>query len=89
MCGERITERDIHINGTNFMWDEPVIGDRTANRLDIVLHGKEEETSLLIDIAIRYDSEVDTIENEKLSKYKDLEIENNMMWKCGLKICQL
>jgi hypothetical protein len=36
------------------------------------LHDKE-ETCLLIDIAIPFDSNVYTKENEKLSKYKDLE----------------
>ena len=65
------------------MWDELVITDRIilANRPDIVLHGKEEKTSLLIDIAIRDDSKVDTRETEKLSIYKDREIEVSMTWK--------
>ena len=74
---------------TNFMWDEPVIRDRTANRLDILLHGREVKTSLLIDIAVRYDSKFNTKQNEKLSKYKDQETEISRMWKCGLKLCRL
>jgi hypothetical protein len=85
MCSEHITERGIHINGTNFVWDEPVIRDRTANRHDIALHGKEEKTCLLIDVATRDDSKVDTKGNENLSKYKGREIEVSMMWKVRTK----
>jgi hypothetical protein len=65
------------------MWDEPFVTDRKilTNRPDIVLHGKDEKTCLLIDIAIPDDSNVKTKETEKLNKYKDREIEVNRMWK--------
>jgi len=70
------------------MWDVPVIRDWTvlANRPDTVLHDNKEKTSLLIDIAIPDKSEVNTKEIEKLSKYKDLEIEVNRMWEVRTKI---
>ena len=70
------------------MWDVKVITRRTilANRLERVLRGKEEKTCLLIDIATPDDSNVNTKENEKLSKYKDLEIEVSRMWKLRTKI---
>jgi hypothetical protein len=42
---------------------------------------KKEKTYLLIDIAIPDDSNVNTEETEKLSKYKDLEIEISRIWK--------
>jgi len=52
----------------------PVITGRTilANWPGIALHDKNEKTCLLIDIAIHDDSNVNTKETEKLSKYKDL-----------------
>jgi hypothetical protein len=58
------------------MWDVPVITDGTilADRPDVELHGKQEKTCLLIDIALLVDSNVNTKETEKLSRYKHLEI---------------
>jgi hypothetical protein len=67
------------------MLDEPVIRDRNANRLDILLHFKEEKTCLLIDIAKRYDSKFDPQKTEKLSKYKDREFEASRMSKVRAK----
>jgi glutamyl-tRNA reductase len=59
------------------MWDIPVITDRTipANRADVALHDKKENTCLLIDIATPDDSNFNTKETEEPSKYKDLETE--------------
>jgi hypothetical protein len=44
------------------MWDIPVITDRKilANRPDVVLHDKTENTCLLIGIAIPSDSKINT-----------------------------
>jgi hypothetical protein len=65
------------------MWDLPVVTDQTviANRPDIVLHRKGEKACPLIDIAILDDSNINTKETEKLSKYKDLENEVSRTWK--------
>ena len=51
---ERIPERVINVSGTVIMWDVAAVTDRTilANRHDILLHDKEENTCLLIDVAI-------------------------------------
>jgi hypothetical protein len=70
------------------MWDVPVFTDRTimAYRPDRVLHDKKGKTSLLIDIATPDGSNVNRKEIEKLSKYKDLEIEVSRMWKVRTKI---
>jgi len=59
------------------MWDIQVITDRTipANRTDVALHDKEENTCLLIDIDTPDVSNFNTKETEKLSKCKDLDIE--------------
>jgi len=63
------------------MWDIPVIKDQTilANRPDIVMHDTKEKTCLLINIPIPDDSNGNTNENDKLSKYKDLEIKVRKM----------
>jgi hypothetical protein len=63
------------------MWDIRVITDRTipANRPDVALHDKKENTCLLIDIATPSDSNINTKDTEKLSKYKDLDIEVSRM----------
>jgi hypothetical protein len=64
------------------MWVLVVIRDGTvlAHRSDTVLHDVKEKTCLLIDIATPYDSNINTKEAEKLSKYKDLEIEVSRKW---------
>jgi hypothetical protein len=57
-----IPERVINVNGTAFVWDVPVITDRTIleNRLDIVLRDKIEKTCLLNDIHTPDDSNLNT-----------------------------
>jgi len=74
-------ERAINYNGTSTVWDVPVVIDRTilANRPDVVLHDKTEKTCLLIDVAISVDTKINTKGTEKLSKYKDLEIDVSRM----------
>ena len=47
---------------------------------------KKEKICLLIDIAIPDDSKVNTKETEKVSKYKDLEIEVSRVWNVRTKI---
>ena len=70
------------------MWDVLVntYGTVLTNRPDTVLHDRKEKTCLLIDIAITDDSDVNTKETEKLSKYKDPETEVRRMWKGRAKI---
>ena len=68
---ERIPERAINVNGTSINWDVLVITDWKilTNWPYTVLHDKKEKTCLLIVIAIPDDSNVNTKETEKLSKY--------------------
>ena len=72
------------------MWDVPVIVDRTilANRPDIVLNDKREETCLLVDMATPMIQTLTKKETEKRNKYKDLEIEVSGMWKVRAKTAQ-
>ena len=58
-------------------------GTVAANRPDIVLKSKKDKTCLLIDMTIPLDTNTSVKTTEKLTKYKDLEIEVERMW--GLK----
>jgi hypothetical protein len=83
-----IPEMVLNANGATIMWDVPVITDSTivANRPDIVLSDKIEKNCLLNEMAMPNDSNINTKENEKLSKYKDLEIAVKRMWKARTKV---
>jgi len=72
---EHIPEGVKSVNGTTIMWYVPVIRNQTilVNRPGVVLHDKTEETYLLVDVAIPDDSDGNTKETEKLSKYEDQE----------------
>jgi len=67
------------------LWDTTINTDRAikANRPDIVLKCKDQKSCLLIDVSIPTDRNTSIKVMEKLSKYKDLEIEIERMW--GLK----
>jgi hypothetical protein len=74
---EHIPETVINVSGTTVMRDVPVTTDRTilANRHDTVL--RED---------LPADSNGNTEETEKRSKYTEPEIEVTRMWKVGTKI---
>ena len=61
--------------------------DRTiqAKRPDIIIKHKQNKTCQLIDMSVPSDSNTSAKEFEKLSKYKDLEIEIAKMWKMKTK----
>ena len=65
------------------LWDMQVHTDKTikANKPDIIIKDKQQKTCILIDMAIPSDRNASVKVAEKLTKYKDLEIEK--MW--GLK----
>jgi hypothetical protein len=64
------------------MWEIPII---LANQPDIVLHAKKKTNCLLTEIAVPDDTNFNTEETEKLSKYNDLEINISRKWKLGTK----
>eukprot|EP00795_Rhopilema_esculentum_P008488 gene8488-14486_t len=70
-------------DNVSILWDFPVYTDRTINayRPDIIIKDRNEETCLLIDMSIPTDRNISSKEFDKLSKYKDLEIEIQKMWK--------
>ena len=68
-------------NATIF-WDFDIHTDRTiqANRLDIVVENHNYKTCFLIDMSVPSDINVSLKIFEKISKYKDLQIEVTKMW---------
>ena len=64
------------------LWDMPIQTDKEikANRPDIVVKDKKERTCLLIDMSIPTERNTSLKIIEKLSKYKDLEIEIEKTW---------
>ena len=64
------------------LWDMPISTDRElkANRPDIVVKDHQSKTCYIIDISTPSERNMALKEVEKLSKYKDLEIEINRMW---------
>ncbi len=79
---EHNPETVIDNGNTTVIWDMPVHTDREikANRPDIVIKYKDEKSCLLIDMSIPADKNTSVKVVEKLSKYKDLEIEIERMW---------
>ena len=67
------------------LWDMPVHIDKEikSNRPDISVKDQELKTCLLIDMAVPVERNTSVKMVEKLSKYRDLEIEISRM--CGLK----
>lgn len=76
------------IEDVTILWDYTIHTDRKieANRPDIIVKNQKEKTCLLIDMACPADCNIATKEFEKLSKYKDLEIEIEKMWKLKTRI---
>ena len=70
---QTVTERD----NITILWDMPIQTDREikANRPDIVIKDQQEKSCLLIDMSIPTETNTSVKVTEKLSKYKDLEIE--------------
>ena len=67
---------------TTIMWDYALITDKKvgANRPDITIHDKKEKKLVLVDFSIPYDTNIVEKTAEKLTKYKELEIELQKCW---------
>ena len=80
---ETVTENEDET--CTILWDMPVHADKEikSNRPDIIVKDYKVKTCLLIDMVVPDEQNTFVKMVEKLSKYKDLEIEMSRMW--GLK----
>lgn len=69
------------------LWDMPIWTERkmSANRPDIVIKDHKSNQCTLIDVSVPSDRNTSIKTSEKLSKYKDLEIDIQRMWKMRTK----
>ena len=79
---EHHPEPVIEVKSVTIIWDFPIHTDRTVktNGLDIIVKDYENGRCILIDMTVPSDRNIAPKEFEKLSKYKDLEIEIQKMW---------
>ena len=65
------------MNDITILYDMPIHADReiSTNLPDIVIKNNRDTKCTLVDVAIPSDKNSPTTVSEKLSKYKDLEIE--------------
>ena len=80
---EHLTPPVVENQLATILWDYSIQTDRTikANRPDIVIKDKTENKCLLLDVSIPSDRNTSPKIFEKLSKYKDLDIELTKSWK--------
>lgn len=79
-----VTEKD----DVSILWDMPIITDREiqANRPDIIIKDRNNNTCILVDVSVPSDRNTSIKFTEKLSKYKDLEIEIGRMWRMSTQV---
>ena len=75
---ETVTENE----EVTILWDLQIHTDRelSANKPDIVIKDHANRCCKLTDVSVPSDRNTSTKVSEKLSKYKDLEIETTRMW---------
>ena len=67
---------------TTVLWDKPVITHKRVkhNRRNIIIHNTKKRECTLIDIAVPSCTNITKKEAEKITKYRDLEIEIQKCW---------
>ena len=69
-------------NGINLLWDKTILTDKKVkhNRPDITIHDTNTRECIFIDVSIPVCSNIVQKEAEKITKYRDLEIEVQKCW---------
>ena len=67
----------------NILWDSYIKTDKKVghNKPDVIIHDEEKRECILIDVAIPVCQNIVKKEAEKITKYRDLEIELKKCWK--------
>ena len=73
---QTVTETD----NITILWDMSIQTDRERKAKDVAIKDKQEKSCLLIDMSIPTEKNTSVKVTEKLSKYKDLEIEIERIW---------
>ena len=70
------------VSGIKVLWDSYILTDKKVphNRPDIIIHNEKNRECLIIDVAIPVCRNVVKKEAEKITKYRDLEIEIQKCW---------
>lgn len=81
---EKVSEND----KVKLFWDFNVFTDRVieARRPDIMVLNKETKECLIVDIAVPGDTRVNTKEDEKIEKYRDLCRELERLWRVKCRV---
>ena len=72
----------VSTNEITVLWDLPIITDKKvkANRPDITIHDRKNRECIFVDVSIPVCENIVKKEAEKLTKYRDLEIETQKCW---------
>ena len=85
---EHKPQKVVETERATILWDFSIHTDRTiqANIPDLTTKDHKEKTCKLIDFTFPMDINISAKEFEKLSKYKDLQIEVERMWQLKISI---
>ena len=84
---EHLTPPVLENNKVCLLWDFSIQTDKTikANKPDIVIREKTNKVCYLLDVSVPSDANTSLKTYEKLTKYKDLELELQKSWKMKVK----
>ena len=81
-CYEHKPKKVVETESATILWDFSIHADRTmqANKSDINIKGHKEKTCKLLDFTFPLDINISAKQFEKLSNYKNLQMEIERMW---------
>ena len=85
VCNEwykHVPEKFVEKNDITVMWDSAITTDKKvgANQPDVTVHNRKEKSATLIDFSVPNDHNIVAKTAEKLTKYRDLEVELKKCW---------
>ncbi|CAG9834848.1 unnamed protein product [Diabrotica balteata] len=82
-CYQYVPESILENDNYKLYWNRTVLTDQTVahNRPDLILVNQLKRQTTLIDVAIPNNNNLRVKQNEKIAKYRDLEIQIRRQWK--------